>query len=105
MSKLAQALALVFIGIAFTIERDRRAPPPVKMNLAPTGDTVEARFLGGPLHGQHLTIPNKKYHRVALAPQYASMCAESFPAINHVYVRTGKSKASGAWLYIYWGRA
>lgn len=105
MNRVAQIIALMFLGLAYMAERERKAPPAISMNLVPVGDTVEARFLGGPLHGQNLTIPNKKYHRVALAPQYASMCAESVPAINHVYVRTGKSKASGAWLYIYWGRA
>lgn len=98
-------MALVFIGIAFTIERDRRAPTRINMNLLePKGDTVDARFLGGPLHGQNQTILNRKYHRVALAPSYA-VGEGLVVGVTHVYVRTCKSRASGAWLYIYWGKA
>lgn len=110
MNRVAQIMALLFIGIAFTIERDRRSPPPIKMNLIePQGDRLEARFIGGPLHGEHRLIPNKKYYRVAELPPLnlpsRDLIVAPPPVKEAVYVRTHRSKASGAWLYIYWGKA
>lgn len=106
MNRIAQLMALVFIGITFAIER--RAPRPIKMNLLedPVGPSVNARFIGGPLHGEHRVIPNKKYHRVVEMPEHVSAGGHFLvPAKEAVYVRTHRSKASGCWLYIYWGRA